>query len=93
MKLEDVIRQLDTFDESLTIFQKGSLNINSDIELFSETETSGAVRLVKEGIEYHYLLEIFIAKEFIEGWIDHLGKTPSAEDLAIRVFQYAIYDA
>jgi hypothetical protein len=87
------IKEIDDIDEDLVIFQKDKLSIESELALLAREENGGTVKTVKNGIEYFYLLEIFIAKEFIEGWIESMNKKPSDKEIAERLFAYAINDA
>jgi hypothetical protein len=91
MTLEYFVATIDEFDEELVIFQKDKLSIDSEVALF-ERDEDDTVR-IKDGIKYVYFLELFIAKEFIEDWTSSLDFKPNAREVALRLLQYAIYDA
>ncbi len=40
-----------------------------------------------------YFLEVFIARDFLEGWAEHLDSRPTVQEKVERVIQYAINDA
>ncbi|TSJ43105.1 hypothetical protein FO440_02645 [Mucilaginibacter corticis] len=92
MILEDLIKVIDDVDDKFVIFQKSELSINSEIALF-EGEDSANVSIQKNNINYLYLLEVDIVKEFLDGWLKRIDIKPSAQEIALRVFQYAINDA
>lgn len=92
MKLEEVEAQISEVDEDLIIFQKDVLNVNSDTALFDGEGMENLV-LTRDGIKYLYLLEVSIAKEFLDDWIQALKIKPNNKDLTKRLFEYAINDA
>ena len=92
MKLVDLIEDIENVNEELIIFQEDMENFNSDIILaFGEEGDEG----VKEenGKKYHYLIEVFLAKEFIEDWVASLDYSPNSNEMAKRLHEYAINDA
>ncbi len=46
-----------------------------------------------EGRKYYYLLEVFLAKEFVDDWVASLDYEPTKEEKAKRLYNYAINDA
>ena len=94
MILEDLIKVINDVDGKFVIFQKNELSIDSEIALFDgEEEESTRLVITKDNVKYLYLLEVFIAKEFIEDWVGSLRVKPSSKEIALRLFQYAINDA
>lgn len=92
MKLLNFVQNFQDIDEGLIIFIEDLNNPNSDIILEYPPESqSGSI--FKEGKEYHYLLEVFLAVEFISDWTNSLTTKPSNEEVAQRLFEYAINDA
>ena len=92
MKLIDLIEGIENVNEELIIFQENMGDFDSDIILaFGEEGDEG----VKEENEkkYHYLIEVFLAKEFIEDWIASLDYAPNSNEMAKRLYEYAINDA
>lgn len=92
MKLVDLIGNLNNVDEDLIIFQENKADFNSDIILASAQEGDEGKK-VENGKEYFYLLEVFLAKEFVEDWVNSLSYKPTNEEIARRLHAYAIYDA
>ncbi len=101
MKLQEVIEAIESFPESATIFAeriKGEFQPESEAILFELTdeETSKPIKEVAAirtpGKEY--LLEVFIAKEAIEGWQNYRegNEVPSSELTDVVIF-YAENDA
>lgn len=93
MKLEDVISNLDKLDDELVIFLHDKIDIDSDVSLFDNKIAGGRTKFIKDEIEYHYLIEVSIAKEVVEGWVTNIGRRPTDKEIAQRVFEYGIYDA
>lgn len=92
MKLIDLIENLDNLDEDLIIFQEKIDDFNSDIILEFGEESDLGVKIAN-GKKYHYLIEIFLAKEFIEDWSKSLDYIPSKSQIAERLHKYANNDA
>jgi len=92
MKLIDFVNNIDSVAEDSIIFQEDRDKFDSDIILsFAEEGDRG----IKEegGKKYHYLIECFLAKEFIGDWIASLDYTPTSKEIAKRLYYYAINDA
>lgn len=92
MKLIDVIEIIDSIDDELIVFQEDCDDFSSDVILANAEEGDEGVENYIE-TNYFYLLEVFLAKEFIEDWIQSLDYTPSSEEIAKRINYYAINDA
>jgi hypothetical protein len=92
MKLIDLIRNIENIDDDAIIFQEDKEDLNSDIILSHAEEGDGGVKQDK-GRLYFYLIEVFLVKEFIEDWIEGLGYRPKDEEIAKRLYEYAINDA
>lgn len=92
MKLTDLIKDIENIDQESIIFQEDIENPSSDIILsFAEEGDEGIKE--EEGRKYHYLIEVFLAKEFVEDWESSLDYVPSIEEKAKRLYDYAINDA
>ncbi|MDN4028667.1 hypothetical protein [Chryseobacterium gambrini] len=92
MNLIDFVSKINDVDEDLIIFLKNMDDYKSEIILsYPEDDDNG----IKEenGNKYHYLIEVFLAKEFIEDWVASLKSAPSYEDIAKRLYEYGINDA
>ena len=40
-----------------------------------------------------YFLEVFLAREFLEGWVASLKSKPTPQEKCSRLIQYAVADA
>lgn len=92
MKLIDVVEKIENLEEELIIFQENRDDYNSDIILSNGEEDDEGVK-VENGKKFYYLIEIFLAKEFIRDWIQSLSYSPSPDEIAKRLYDYAINDA
>lgn len=92
MKLIDFVNEIEELDEELIIFLHDRNDSNSDIILAYGEDGDRGEKIYNER-KYYYLLEIFLAKEFINDWVESLNYMPSSEDIAKRLYEYAINDA
>ena len=92
MKLIDLVNSIGSIDEEAIIFQEDRENFESDIILSFLEEGDEAVKF-ENGKKYYYLLEVFLAKEFIEDWVASLDYAPTTEQIAKRLHDYAVNDA
>lgn len=92
MNLIDLINTINDVDEDSIIFLKDINDYKSDLILsYPEVGDNGIKE--EDGTKYYYLIEVFLAKEFISDWIDSLDYRPSAEEIAKRLHEYGINDA
>jgi hypothetical protein len=92
MKLINLVKTLENVDQEAIIFQENRENPNSDIILsFAEEGDEGVKQ--EAGRKYYYLIEVFLAKEFIDDWEASLDYKPTLEETAKRLYDYAINDA
>jgi hypothetical protein len=92
MKLIDLVNNIDSVDEESVIFQEDRENFSSDIILSYAEKGDGGIKEVK-GKKYYYLIEVFLAKEFVNDWIGSLNYLPTETEIAKRLYDYAIKDA
>ncbi len=92
MKLTDLIKDIENIDQEAIIFQEDRENSNSDIILSFAEEGDEGIKEV-ESRKYYYLIEVFLAKEFVEDWEASLDYRPTLEEKAKRLYDYAINDA
>ena len=92
MKLVDLVNTINRVDEEFIIFQEDRENFDSDIVLSVAEEWDGGVK-EEGGKKYYYLIEVFLAKEFINDWVASLNYKPTANEIAKRLYDYAINDA
>jgi hypothetical protein len=89
MNLTELIATLDNIDDQSIIFLEGKREFDSDVTVLS----SGLAHDMVDKRAYHYLIEVFLAKEFIRDWIGQLNYSPSHQEIAKRLYDYAIKDA
>ncbi len=92
MKLIDVVENIENIEDELIVFQENPDDYNSDV-ILTNSEKGGDLVENENGGKYHYLIEIFLAKEFIDDWVRSLDYTPSSEEITRRLHSYAINDA
>lgn len=92
MKLIDLVKNIENIDEEAIVFQEDTENPDSDIILSYAEEGDGGVK-EEAGQRYFYLIEVFLAKEFIKDWVASLDYKPTLEDITKRLYNYAINDA
>ena len=92
MKLVELIEHLEDVNEELIIFQEDKKNFNSDIILAFGEDGDGGIKYLN-GKKYHYLIEVYLAKEFIEDWVASLDYLPHSVEKAKRLYEYSINDA
>ena len=92
MKLVDLVNTINSVDEESIIFQEDRDFFDSNIILSFAEEGDGGIKQ-KEGRKYYYLIEVFLAKEFIDDWTASLDYKPAADEIAKRLYDYAINDA
>jgi hypothetical protein len=92
MTLIEVVGKLESFDEGSTIYAAEPWNENSPAIVEAEPETGGLPTNAQlAGMKY--FLEIFIARDFLEGWRKSLGTEPTILEACTRLIQYATSDA
>jgi hypothetical protein len=92
MTLIEVVRKLESFDEESTIYVAEPWNETSPAIVEAEPETGGLPTNAQlAGMKY--FLEIFIARDFLEGWRKSLGTEPTVLEACTRLIQYATLDA
>ncbi|WP_295230295.1 hypothetical protein [uncultured Chryseobacterium sp.] len=92
MTLIDLINTINDVDEDSIIFLKDINDYKSDLILSYPEDGDNGIK-EEHGTKYYYLIEVFLAKEFISDWIDSLDYQPSAEEIAKRLHEYGINDA
>lgn len=95
MKLKEIVEDIANIDEDAIIFQEDINDVDSNAILYFAEEEEEQIGLVKQenGITYHYLLEVFLAKEFLDDWIASLPYSPTTEEKVKRLQKYAVNDA
>jgi hypothetical protein len=92
MKLIEAIRNLDALDEESTIYASEPWTENSEAIVARESE-SGGLPNDAEKLGLKYFLEVFIARDFLEGWMSNLDAQPTLQQKCARLIKYAVTDA
>jgi len=93
MKLADLMEQLDSLDDALTIYAERNpdWSANSLAVALPEPEEGG---VPDEAQGMSYLLEVFLAKDVVQAWSGWRGgRKPSVKDKCEAVIYYAERDA
>jgi hypothetical protein len=90
MTLIEAVRQIEDFDDELTIYARQPWTHAAEVRLAVEdSEEERQAR--KEG--FQYFLEVFVAREFLEDWIPTQRRVPTDTQTCERLIAYAINDA
>ena len=92
MKLIELIRDLDALDEQCTIYASQPWTETSEAIAAHEPEAGGTPNEA-ERLGLKYFLEVFIAREFIEGWMANYDTQPTLRQKCARLIEYATNDA
>ena len=84
MKLTELVERLNTIDEELIIFLENKDDPNSDIILSTGEEGDSGIK-TENGKKFYYLIEVFLAKEFIDDWIESLDYSPNKNEIAKKI--------
>ena len=92
MTLIEIIRDLESFGSEGIICAAKPWTENSKAIVAVEP---GARRLPAEAanLGMEYFLDVFVAREFLEGWMANLDAQPTLQEKCARLIQYAINDA
>ena len=89
MTLRDVVRELATFDENADIYAREPWTANSQaVVVLGDVECERAIEHGLMGF-----LEIRMARELLEDWIQDLPERPSLDEQCARLIYYARFDA
>lgn len=92
MKLIEIIEKLDSFSDEDTIYAAEPWSEKCQAVVETEPPSGGLPEKAQE-LGLKYFLEVFLAREFLEGWIANLQAEPSLQDKCQRLIQYAVTDA
>lgn len=92
MRLVDAINQLETLDDEMTIYAREPWAPDSEATVELEPDDGGLPSQAKsQGLAY--FLEVFVAQEFVEGWLGNMPEQPTDLDICRRLIEYAVNDA
>ncbi|MFI5015132.1 MAG: hypothetical protein ACHQAY_22585 [Hyphomicrobiales bacterium] len=92
MKLIEAVRDLASLNEASTIYASEPWTPSSDVVVAPEPKSGGLPEQAAR-LDLKYFLEVFIARDFLEGWAANLGKEPTLQEKCARIIAYAITDA
>jgi len=92
MKLLDAIRDLDPLDRESTIYAAKPWTESSEAIVAREPESGGTPNEA-ERFGLKYFIEVFVARDFLEGWLGNLDAPPTLQQKCARLIKYAATDA
>ena len=92
MTLHDIVRSLPRLDEELTIYAQSPWSLSSPAIAAVEPEVGGMPDVARRQ-SLVYFIEISIAREFLQDWVNSKGGRASTEEQCERLIQYAQNDA
>ena len=92
MTLIDVVRILNSFDAEGTIYAELPWSTASRAVVENEPELGGIPPGAAE-LNASYFLEVFVAREVLNGWRANLEHSPGTTEQCDRLIEYASKDA
>ena len=92
MTLLEAVRDLGSLDEGSTIYVCEPWTQDSQVVVTPEPD-SGNLPSDAQKPGMKYFLEVFLARDFLEGWVANLGREPTLHEKCARLIQYAVTDA
>lgn len=92
MTLIEVVDALESLNEESTIYASEPWTDSSTAVVARESESGRSPDAAQE-LGLTYFLEVFIARQFLEGWTAHLDAEPTLQEKCARLIEYAINDA
>lgn len=91
-KLIEIVKDLNTLNEELTIYAVDPWTPDSEAILGMEPDDAVAPpEAVAMGAQY--FIDVYLAKEFLEGWATGKRKTSTVAERCARLIKYTINDA
>lgn len=84
---------VDLESETLLIYMKDSLSLESEVAIFSIEETEDYIQFKKDNVNYYQLFPVETAIELIETDLNLKNKGYSDLDIARRLLDYRFNDA
>ena len=92
MNLVELVGDIKNVNDDLIVFLENREDFKSNVIISEGMDGDNGIK-VDNGKKYYYLIEIFLAKEFIEDWLQSIEFSPSPDEIAKRLYDYAINDA
>jgi hypothetical protein len=84
---------LDLESEVVEVYMEQPFRLDNDLAFFEIEKTEGKVEYLTNGITYFNMFDFYHFLEVIEEYNKNENKLLSDNEIAIRVFDYAIHDA
>lgn len=91
MTLLEAILGVDSLDDGSTIYAAEPWTDHSEVVIASEPE-SGGRPAEAQGLGLKYFLEVFVARDVLEGRAASLGTMPTPQEQCAVLIHYAIND-
>ena len=92
MTLGDAISHLSSLNGRDTIYAAEPWASGSHAVVVAEPD-DGGLPLEAQKLGLTYFLEVFVAREFLEGWALHLSSEPTIQEKIKRLIDFAVTDA
>ena len=92
MKLIEAIHDLASLEEANTIYASEPWTPDSEAIVAPESASGGPPEEAKR-LGLIYFLEVFTARDFLEGWAANLHRETTLQEKWARVIKHAITDA
>ena len=93
MRLIDIVKNLDKLEDDLTIYVREDPPTSCLVEAVVVNQSAHGQK-PGAAVGFHYLLEVSVAKEVIQVWIDWSGDPePSAQEKCEAILYYGANDA
>jgi hypothetical protein len=92
VKLIEAISNLDAMDDLEVVYAAEPWSADSQAIVTHEPE-DGSLPSEAKALGLTYFLEVFTARDLLEGWAGNLGFEPPLQEKCARLIRYAITDA
>lgn len=92
MNLIEAIRDLGSLDDGSTIYAVEPWTPESPVVVLPEPD-AGGLQVEAQGLRMQYFLEVFVARDILEGWAVNQEREPTLQEKCARLILYAITDA
>jgi len=92
LKLSEVVASLGKFDREAAIYAVEPWTADSEVMVMREPDAGGIPPAAAEkGMTY--FIDIFIARDFLDGWQQNERRPLCVEEQCAGLIHYAVYDA
>lgn len=93
LRLIDVVGRLGSFDETHTIYATEPWGPDAPAIVAQPPEDPRGIPVEAEQQRATYFLEVWLAKQLVEDWINDSGRPIEITDQCNRLIEYAVDDA